>query len=256
VEFCNVLDEFDHRAIVVEAFKCLSNRFLHMSSMSAEQAKRTRRFPAFFAIYSLGAACLLAVLAAVSGLLSNQAIPNQCVEYRDSSAVESVPVPLTPPDNSHEDELRFDPRILEGFKLLRVAPYHASPHNAAPEDTVPVLFIHGHRGAPSQAFAMATIANVRTAVEPLSTRRSFTFYTADFHEGSSAFHAGVLLAQAWFINDAARAIMALHPRVRHVPIFAHSMGGISARLAYHLANHLRGSLNTLVTLNTPHQAHP
>lgn len=249
--------------------------------MAPVWSKQRRSCLTFTSIYGVGALCLLAVLAAVANLLSNQAIPNQCIEYRDASAVVAVDVPVTPPPPDRgavadADDLRFDPRILDGFQLWRVAPYNAPKPESlgvADEDTLPVLFVHGHRGAPSQAFAMATIANVRTAAErglagagdPTAAEaageqaappRAFTFYTADFHEGSSAFHSGVLLAQGWFINDAVRAIRALHPRARHVPVFAHSMGGISARLAYHLANHPRGAMDTLVTLNTPHQGHP
>ena len=234
--------------------------------MAPVWSKQRRSCLTFTVIYGVGALCLLAVLAAISNLLSNQAIPNQCVEYRDASAVAAVDVPVTRPSEDaprvDEGDLRFDPRILDGFQLWRVAPYNApSPASAGvvDADTVPILFVHGHRGAPSQAFAMATIANVRTAAEASGgpgALRAFTFYTADFHEGSSAFHAGVLLGQAWFINDAVRAILARHPRARHVPVFAHSMGGISARLAYHLANHPLGAMDTLVTLNTPHQGHP
>lgn len=234
--------------------------------MAPVWSKQRRSCLTFATIYGVGALCLLAVLAAIANLLSNQAIPNQCIEYRDSSAVVVIDVPVTPPPppghgpSADEDDMRFDPRILDGYQLWRVSPYNTpTPESLGipDKDALPVLFVHGHRGAPSQAFAMATLANVRTASESHdASPRAFTFYTADFHEGSSAFHSGVLLAQAWFINDAARAILARHPRARHVAVFAHSMGGISARLAYHLANHPRGALDTLVTLNTPHQGHP
>jgi hypothetical protein len=58
------------------------------------------------------------------------------------------------------------------------------------------------------------------------------------------------------LNDAAREILLRHPRARHVVVLAHSMGGVPAQLAYLMPNHQLGSMDTLVTLNTPHQAHP
>jgi len=106
-------------------------------------------------------------------------------------------------------------------------------------------------------------------------------FAVDLREGSSAFHSGVLRAQAAFLNDCLRRICTLYGSTVEVPpgagappgwahtgplercvraggvvVVAHSMGGIVARLAMVMRNHPAGTVQSLVTLNSPHQAHP
>ncbi|GAK67860.1 GPI inositol-deacylase protein [Moesziomyces antarcticus] len=93
------------------------------------------------------------------------------------------------------------------------------------------------------------------------------WYTLDFNEDFSAFSGSTLIEQATFINEViaylsnryaspATRNFAAGERNTTVPILAHSMGGIAARLAAHMPNYPQGSIDTIVTLSTPHAYPP
>lgn len=87
-------------------------------------------------------------------------------------------------------------------------------------------------------------------------------YAVDFNEDFSAFHGVTMEGQAEYLNDAVRYILDLYHahlpgrNITSVPILAHSMGGIVARLMPHLPNYIKGSIDTIVTLATPHALPP
>ncbi|KAJ1840625.1 GPI inositol deacylase, partial [Coemansia sp. RSA 2703] len=84
----------------------------------------------------------------------------------------------------------------------------------------------------------------------------------------TALHGYSILEQADFINDAIRYILSLYPRTRKqhegafggtnlalptsVIVIGHSMGGVVARTAFTLPNHVVGSVRAIFTLATPH----
>jgi hypothetical protein len=132
------------------------------------------------------------------------------MEYRDASDLVVVPMAVSAPP-ADGNWYAFDPRTTKRFRLLRVRPHHAPDSDLSDADRMPVVFVHGHRGAPSQANAFATIAHatyhdwLRMAVNSSeegeatgSTRRRLPLavYSLDMEEGSSAFHAGLMIAQA------------------------------------------------------------
>ena len=314
-------------------------------------------------VHALGLACGILIAIALLSITTPN-VPNSCIEYRDASTFVEVPVQRTDPRALPTSaQLSFDPAALAHSRLLRVVPVHApasgsggdvnatsgrSPRDA---DSVPIIFLHGHRGSPGQANALATLAamtyaswaageqsggaandvlswvrtvsagvvrRVRarrrargaaatkdgelydgasttldtdgTAADPAATvndasdgadshpaanaadtggagggdtfyvppaPRPYVVYAVDFAEASSAFHAGSLTAQAWFLNDAVRCVLGRHPSVTSVVVFGHSMGGVAARLAPLLANAVGDNgLGVVVTLNSPHQGHP
>ncbi|KAI3488384.1 hypothetical protein L1887_47628 [Cichorium endivia] len=93
------------------------------------------------------------------------------------------------------------------------------------------------------------------------------WYTLDFNEDFSAFSGSTLIEQATFINEViaylsnryaspATRNFAAGERNTTVPILAHSMGGIAARLAARMPNYPKGSIDTIVTLSTPHAYPP
>ncbi|WFD26015.1 GPI inositol deacylase [Malassezia nana] len=142
-------------------------------------------------------------------------------------------------------------------------------------EPMPVLFIPGNAGSYAQVRSLAASAwdqywlgrmevpapDFRDAKGPLQ------WYTIDFNEDFSAFHGKTLLDQAFFVNEALRYLQYLHPSAENgtlregersatVALVGHSMGGIVARLALELDNYLPGSVDTIVTLSSPHAFPP
>lgn len=83
-------------------------------------------------------------------------------------------------------------------------------------------------------------------------------------------HGQSLLEQAEYLNDAIDYILKLYPNSRKtglrmsekfpdpssVIIIGHSMGGVVARTMFTLHNYQPGSINTIITLSTPHLLPP
>lgn len=209
-----------------------------------------------------------------------------CLELRDSSTYGQVELPAG--KSSGDAEIDEQKEYSDApFRLLRVEPDDAprSKLGGEPpsEPSVPVLFVHGHRGSFNQANALAVAAAWRKALLPEASV-ALRVYTIDFAGASSAFHPGLLRAQAAFIGRSIEALATLHnacmpvptateeatiatPRFRDadctrapVIVLAHSMGGVAARLA--LADlpadghALAPRVPLLVTLNSPLADHP
>ncbi len=135
---------------------------------------------------------------------------------------------------------------------------------------MPVLFVHGHRGSAPQvsSFAAHSVAARRgTLFSANADHVQLSWFSIDFHEASTAFHAGLMRAQAAYLNDAVASIRAWYGSSTCSPVtddgepppvqlVAHSMGGMLARLAVLLPNHEPGSFTSVLSLNSPHQAHP
>ncbi|KAI9484440.1 PGAP1-like protein-domain-containing protein [Zychaea mexicana] len=133
---------------------------------------------------------------------------------------------------------------------------------------VPVLFIPGHAGSHKQIRSIAAetayayYQHYATHPEiPKQGVRNLDFFTVDFHEEFSALHGQSLLEQAEYLNDAIDYILKLYPRSRKsrrypdptsVLIIGHSMGGVVARSMFMINNYQPGSINTIITLSTPH----
>ncbi|KAJ1034811.1 hypothetical protein NDA13_001065 [Ustilago tritici] len=143
----------------------------------------------------------------------------------------------------------------------------------------PALFVPGNAGSYGQVRSVASSASRQFYVENGSGARRqewkdappgvahTDWYTIDFNEDFSAFSGSTLIEQATFINEIIAYLTdryaspatrgyAAGERNTTVPILAHSMGGIAARLTQHLPNHPRGRVDTIVTLSTPHAYPP
>lgn len=143
----------------------------------------------------------------------------------------------------------------------------------------PALFVPGNAGSYGQVRSVASSASRQFYVENGSGARReewkdappgvahTDWYMIDFNEDFSAFSGSTLIEQATFINEViayltdryaspATRSFAAGERNTTVPILAHSMGGIAARLTQHLPNHPRGRVDTIVTLSTPHAYPP
>ncbi|CAO3702752.1 unnamed protein product [Rhizopus stolonifer] len=135
---------------------------------------------------------------------------------------------------------------------------------------VPVLFIPGHAGSYKQVRSLAAEAafsyysNYENDHKQLGTT-NLDFFTVDFNEEFSALHGQSILEQAEYLNDAIDYILKLYPQTRKsdmgpdataVMIVGHSMGGIVARTMFTMHNYQQGTINTVITLSTPHLLPP
>ncbi|KAI8391121.1 PGAP1-like protein-domain-containing protein [Radiomyces spectabilis] len=138
---------------------------------------------------------------------------------------------------------------------------------------VPVLFIPGHAGSYKQVRSLSAEAAYYYYQHYAQDNdawnrgvRSLDFFTVDFHEEFSALHGQSLLEQAEYLNDAVDYILKLYiqsrkldphlnsklPDPTSIIIVGHSMGGIVARTMFTLPNYQPGSINSIITLSTPH----
>ncbi|CAG8493732.1 2131_t:CDS:2 [Paraglomus occultum] len=131
---------------------------------------------------------------------------------------------------------------------------------------IPTLFIPGNAGSYKQVRSIAS-ASANLYYDGRSewddSVRGLDFFTVDFNEEFSALHGNSLLEQAEYLNDAIRYILSLYPAARgdhpepsSVIIIAHSMGGIVARTLFTMPNYEPGSINTIITMATPHLLPP
>lgn len=132
-------------------------------------------------------------------------------------------------------------------------------------DGTPVLFIPGNAGLYRQVRSIAAECSILYFDENIdvvdnANQRNLDFFAADFNEDFTAFHGRTLLDQAEYLNEAVRFILLLYALNKNPPssvlILAHSMGGIVARVMLTLPSYLPGSINTMVTLASPHAASP
>ena len=140
---------------------------------------------------------------------------------------------------------------------------------------VPVLFIPGNAGSYRQARSLGsecaqyyynTVAQDPRALKDGAT--SIDFFTIDFNEDFTAFHGQTLLDQAEYLNDAVAYILSLYhdprrsqrdpslPDPSSVILVGHSMGGMVARTMLIMSNYQPNSVNTIITMSTPHARPP
>lgn len=142
-------------------------------------------------------------------------------------------------------------------------------------DGIPILFITGNAGSHKQVRSLAAEAANRFSKHLLQNEearkhgtRMLDFFTADFNEELTAFHGQTLLDQAEYMNEAIAYILSLYhdpqrprrepgqPDPTSVIIIGHSMGGIVARTMLTLPNYQSNSINTIITMSTPHARAP
>ncbi|KAH8930136.1 PGAP1-domain-containing protein [Atractiella rhizophila] len=133
----------------------------------------------------------------------------------------------------------------------------------------PVLFVPGNAGSFKQvrSFASGSSRLLRNRNGEVNEKWKHSggldWFTIDFNEDFSAFHGQTMHEQAHYINDAISFILSLyrdsqtsHRVPSSVIVVAHSMGGISSRLALTLPNYIPGSIHTILTVATPHSLLP
>ncbi|ODQ79022.1 hypothetical protein BABINDRAFT_162094 [Babjeviella inositovora NRRL Y-12698] len=134
---------------------------------------------------------------------------------------------------------------------------------------VPVLFIPGNAGTYKQGRSLAAEASYLyyDTYEPRKddpslnqNARNMDFFMTHFNEDFTAFHGRTLLDQATYVNDAIGFILSLYNTTENAPksviVVGHSMGGIVSRVIFSLPNYVEESVNTVITLASPHAASP
>ncbi|EXJ82463.1 hypothetical protein A1O3_06276 [Capronia epimyces CBS 606.96] len=139
----------------------------------------------------------------------------------------------------------------------------------------PVLFIPGNAGSYKQVRSLSSEASryyhnvLRHDANAIKGGvRPFDFFTLDFNEDLSAFHGQTLLDQAEYVNEAVAYILSLYhdanrlrrdpqlPDPNAVVLIGHSMGGIVARTVLATPKYQANSVNTIITMSTPHARPP
>ncbi|MBW0462937.1 hypothetical protein O181_002652 [Austropuccinia psidii MF-1] len=139
----------------------------------------------------------------------------------------------------------------------------------------PVLFIPGNAGSSRQVRSFGAAAATLYYQSPSQPHPSFSerlhpgldFFTIDFNDQLSAFHGQTLIHQAEYANDVIQFILSTYQHSRslfnpHLPIpssvliIGHSMGGLVARQMLMLPNYLNGTINTIISISSPHAIPP
>lgn len=140
---------------------------------------------------------------------------------------------------------------------------------------IPVLFIPGNAGSYKQVRPIAAEAAqywydyLQHDAGALSRGAApLDIFTVDFNEDLTAFHGQTVLDQAEYLNAAISYILGIYTDPTRalrrdelvdpasVIIIAHSMGGIVARTMFTVPNYQPDSINTLITMSTPHARAP
>lgn len=132
---------------------------------------------------------------------------------------------------------------------------------------IPILFIPGNAGSYRQVRSIAAetsdiyfdhYLDQSDGLNP--NAKNYDFFTADFNEDFTAFHGRTLLDQAEYLNEAIKFILGLYANSEHPPrsvvVLGHSMGGVVSRVMVSLPNYIPDSINTIITLASPHAAAP
>ncbi|KAE8267539.1 hypothetical protein A4X09_0g4804 [Tilletia walkeri] len=143
------------------------------------------------------------------------------------------------------------------------------PQHDRPTGT-PALFIPGNAGHYAQIRSVASSCATQyyeddgtstVKKEWVNAPGPIDWWTVHFNEDFSAFHSQTMLDQATYVNEVIAYLLKLYApisnhNVTSVPILAHSMGGIVARLMLDQPNYVAGSVDTIITLSTPHAFPP
>lgn len=148
---------------------------------------------------------------------------------------------------------------------------------------IPIIFLPGNRGSYKQVRSIASelardfkqksekdkkvLADSNS--ELLGQPAPFDIFSLDFNEEFSALHGPSLSDQASYLNDAIKFLINdLYPKYKHhmydqaaplprsVILIGHSMGGVVARTVVTLKSFIPGSVNTIITLSSPHLRSP
>ncbi|CAO1622219.1 unnamed protein product [Sympodiomycopsis kandeliae] len=154
------------------------------------------------------------------------------------------------------------------------SPSRSDPLESLSNNSRPTVFVPGNAGSYGQVRSVASWSWIQYQAQ-LQASKQFSssseaavqeldWWTIDYNEDFSAFHAQTILDEAIYLNEVLAYIQGIysHSTVDEIPILAHSMGGIVSRLALLQSNHPQQKdptsplVKTIVTLSTPHVIPP
>ncbi|KAJ2448948.1 GPI inositol deacylase [Coemansia sp. RSA 2424] len=236
-------------------------------SCDGSKPRRNEHSVVVFVRTRIAVLCLLLV-SAIVGLITAQSyfegqpdIPGCAMSYSRPRFVEQT---------------QFDNNWTRFSTKYKLYLYREGGYDAYDEAyRIPILFVPGNAGSHKQVRSIASAS--ATAFMELAGNNTgvfdqgqigYDYFTVGLNEELTALHGYSILEQADFINDAIRYILSLYPetRAKHrlstqdtkyalptsVVVVGHSMGGVVARTAFTLPNHIVGSVQAIFTLSTPH----
>mmetsp|Transcript_54706 Transcript_54706/g.133769 ORF Transcript_54706/g.133769 Transcript_54706/m.133769 type:complete len:993 (+) Transcript_54706:85-3063(+) len=133
----------------------------------------------------------------------------------------------------------------------------------------PVLYIPGNAGSGRQVRSIATQASKdwtqdRQAMQTETSNNpvELDLFAVDFDEDLTALSGPAFSQQVSFVNNCVNFIIAQYgrgageARPQSVILVGHSMGGLVARAVFLLPDYVKGTVETIVTISTPHAAMP
>ncbi|XP_076818122.1 GPI inositol-deacylase-like [Clavelina lepadiformis] len=119
---------------------------------------------------------------------------------------------------------------------------------------IPVLYIPGHGGSYKQARSLGSVL-LRKAMKQ-NEGLHFNVFSIDYKEELVALYGGTLKSQVYFAHQCIKHILSLYEHSQNKPtsvvILGHSMGGFIAKALFALPDFDARSVNTIVSLATPH----
>lgn len=129
---------------------------------------------------------------------------------------------------------------------------------------IPLIFIPGNRGSFKQVRSIASETSrlyynkfhKKNLFEKNEKIKYYDFFTFDNNEEFAAFNGQSVIDQAFFLNDVIKLILSFYSTNKVIPqsvlLIGHSIGGITCKLAVTLPNYNFKSINTIITLASPH----
>lgn len=171
----------------------------------------------------------------------------------------------------HPQYIKVDLPIEMGNEFSRYNLYVYSEGSLAEHlekrifDGIPVLFIPGNAGSYKQVRSVASVA-LRKSIDENKYKTHFDFFSLDFGEEMSALYGSVLQDQSRFTQKCISEILKLYkadlpseqdPEATALPpssvlILGHSVGGLVAKSLFLNPKFESQSVNTIITLATPH----
>jgi GPI inositol-deacylase len=216
-------------------------------------------------VITIGLAVLF-VFSVVHSFLNRQVDPQGCV----MSAMTPTYIKMSGFDTEHS---RFATKY--SLYLYREEGVDHYTHDNIGLSGAPVLFLPGNAGSYKQVRSLSSEASryfrdvVQHDQDAIRTgTSSLDFFMIDFNEDLAAFHGQTIIDQADYVNEAVAYIISLYhdprrarrdpnlPDPSSVILIGHSMGGIVARTVLITPNYQSNSVNTIITMSTPHARPP
>lgn len=119
----------------------------------------------------------------------------------------------------------------------------------------PLLFVHGNAGSHKQVRSIGGAVEFKWEKE--RKKEKFDVFVVDFNEEYSGIQGNVLLDQTDFVTTCINFILndLYNGKYKSMITIGHSIGGLVLRGSLLNPNYQKGSIDTIITLSTPHQKH-